>query len=247
MPSGSRNSLFPMLATAVCLVVGMIALFALLSELRGNRHREGVPIGEVVQANGSVQVKPPQHYVWTELDVGSVVYRGEWLKTGSRSAVTVRLADGRQLKLGADAILLLDEKPARADAAQAKRGADAPAGTVTAEPPARGVPLTAPRAGHLVRTARDEGGVIFQWDSPPGRTEPLDLEISTRRDFPATATRRHPAGRGETLVFLPPGSYFWRLTSAGKPQSEVRDFTIVRQAPDPPPRSPSSVRSSPRF
>jgi hypothetical protein len=152
-----------MLATAVCLVVGMIALFALLSELRGNRHREGVPIGEVVQANGSVQVKPPQHYVWTELDVGSVVYRGEWLKTGSRSAVTVRLADGRQLKLGADAILLLDEKPARADAAQAKRGADAPAGTVTAEPPARGVPLT---------------------DSPPGRTEPLDLEISPGVIFP---------------------------------------------------------------
>jgi hypothetical protein len=248
-----RHGLKSALIFSLCSLVAAAGSYALYLDFeRSAGEGLGASMAKIERNEYKVRRKPSKSFAWSATHSDEKLYRKDSVQTGAGSGASIRFLDGSLLELGENSLVVIDDveklsleyikgsvvlHTAEGDKHVAV-GEDGKAKFV--ELPFR-VLKPEPLARYYV-AAQDEKTVHFSWkarktqkDAPAGA---LLVEISSDRKFVASETKTLPVPQQEDSpgatdfdTHLGEGSYYWRLTSDGKPLSEVGQFRIVSAKP----------------
>lgn len=235
------RSLRLLLFSLLCLNAGFVAAHRLLTDLKTTLFpTTGAPIARLSHMETTVRRKLGSSFVWADLSPGAELYRRDSINVGKTGLAILDLADGSQLEVGPDSLLILDAVPPlelkflRGDFVLRSSEKEF---TIRAnrdgKPEVKALPMRLVSPVPRARVAAPPGKpalVFFSWtagnEAPSGRAT---LELSTSALFPPSMIKRIPypdQSPQEVVQELSAGRWYWRV-SKGAQLSESRAVEIV--------------------
>ena len=232
----------------VCLFGASLGGYRLYLDLNeSGQVGHGEPVGKVERREAAVRRKLGSSYVWTKVLPNEELYLKDSIQTGPASAASIRLNDGSVLDIGESSLVVMDDTQnialgfVRGSAVVHKADGDAKI-SVGKDGKAKveelQVRLIKPES--LTRffvTGNQEvakRSILFSWDARSnGQSANFQVQVSKDRSFSEEFTQsRSPAepNAKQVSVELGSGNYFWRVLSGGAPQTETRQFRVIRVA-----------------
>ncbi len=234
----------PRLKTAVvaliCLTGSAVSTYFLYRDLTHlGDFRGGEVLASLSRRDGDAQRKHASTFVWHPVNQGADLFR----RDSVRGPSLVRFKDGAEMELGEDSLVVIENiKDLELNTLQGsviirsgRSGLEEKRVTVGKDGKRKVDPvpvrLLEPRLSQVWVAPRGrQASVPFQW-SALGRTG-LKLEVAQDRAFRVNRQAMAlPESAGNAVrLDLTPSQYYWRLSDAENPVSDVRPFSVV-QAP----------------